>query len=389
MVKPYIPPAAYKCQKCDRKEDLLLCVRCGEAAYCSPRCQKKDWKSHKKFCRQTDRVDLASFFPVLACIADISHAIHGCDQHIALRHTIINAPNPSTPPETLPDGRRARVVRLGAPVDKVRFAQDVTYWWPKGETMSVRAKLLDRVLREGNVLPIVVGTCIAIMLSIYCSPHATTPNPTRLRYKSSGIADFGVARGKVRVNPEEQLVYIHPDGKTIQYGQDPNNHYWIYFETQKGETIYLDCNLYTLNYCVGYTPTIYLTPAEARSHMRLLPALFWDRMMRKWQRAKLIQVPNLTEHKRTSFLRDKDLHRAMGLCHVEGADTYRFTGNCMALFAGMMGKVEGKTPSEKNVRTMIDTMRQGVKHIVHALTDGKWKSFPSDPQMRADLDTDT
>lgn len=386
MVKPYVPPKAYKCQKCDREEDLLLCVRCGETAYCSTRCQRKDWKSHKKSCKPTDRVDLASFFPVFAAIADIAHANFG--EHVALLHRITNSPNPSTPPETLPDGRRARVVRLGPLIDKAQYACDVVHWFPKGETMSVRAKLVDRMMREGHVLPIVVGTCIAIMLSIYCSPHATTPNPTRLCYRSSGIADFGVARGKVQVNPEEQLVYIHPDGK-IQYGQDPNNHYWIYFETQKGETIYLDCGLYTLNYCVGYTPTLYLSPPEARSHTRLLPALFWDRTMRKRQRAESIkQAPDLIEDKRISFLRDSYLHRAMEQCQVEGVDTYRFGKDCMTFFAVMMGRVEGKTPSEDDMITMIDTFQHGVRLIVHALTDEKWKSFPSDPPMRVDLDID-
>ena len=30
----------------------LLCSACGSVSYCSPACQKKNWKMHKKVCKQ-------------------------------------------------------------------------------------------------------------------------------------------------------------------------------------------------------------------------------------------------------------------------------------------------------------------------------------------------
>jgi len=37
------------CNTCS-KEAKFECVQCREAIYCSPECQKKHWKFHKKFC---------------------------------------------------------------------------------------------------------------------------------------------------------------------------------------------------------------------------------------------------------------------------------------------------------------------------------------------------
>lgn len=42
------------CQWCtDVGMEKLRCTRCQVAFYCSPRCQKKDWKRHKKWCNKS------------------------------------------------------------------------------------------------------------------------------------------------------------------------------------------------------------------------------------------------------------------------------------------------------------------------------------------------
>jgi hypothetical protein len=46
-------PSCTKIKRTDengRERPLALCSRCGVAAYCSPECQRADWKEHKKLC---------------------------------------------------------------------------------------------------------------------------------------------------------------------------------------------------------------------------------------------------------------------------------------------------------------------------------------------------
>ena len=45
-------PVFYKCNKCDHISiKLLLCAKCKCTRYCSPDCQKQDWRNHKVICR--------------------------------------------------------------------------------------------------------------------------------------------------------------------------------------------------------------------------------------------------------------------------------------------------------------------------------------------------
>jgi hypothetical protein len=50
-------PEKEGCLKCDAAttkagNPLLKCSKCKTAQYCSPDCQKKDWKKHKQTCKQ-------------------------------------------------------------------------------------------------------------------------------------------------------------------------------------------------------------------------------------------------------------------------------------------------------------------------------------------------
>lgn len=41
-----------ECQKCGASGDLKVCSGCKQVSYCSPACQKQDWKTHKPQCRR-------------------------------------------------------------------------------------------------------------------------------------------------------------------------------------------------------------------------------------------------------------------------------------------------------------------------------------------------
>lgn len=43
------------CRNCQKEStDLLRCSKCREANYCDQECQKKDWQSHKSYCKSKD-----------------------------------------------------------------------------------------------------------------------------------------------------------------------------------------------------------------------------------------------------------------------------------------------------------------------------------------------
>jgi hypothetical protein len=46
-------PVEKKCFQCDATGQLKRCSACRVACYCSDACQKKNWKEHKHFCRET------------------------------------------------------------------------------------------------------------------------------------------------------------------------------------------------------------------------------------------------------------------------------------------------------------------------------------------------
>ncbi|EDR13138.1 uncharacterized protein LACBIDRAFT_308645 [Laccaria bicolor S238N-H82] len=123
-----------KCSQCSkRKSRLLLCSGCGERIYCSKECQQTDWKAHKVSCGgyivyiqcptshsrsctlgKTHRIDLNAFYPFLACLSELNHLHAQKPTHNALRHKIINSPNPDSD-EIIdcPDGTTALLIHLG------------------------------------------------------------------------------------------------------------------------------------------------------------------------------------------------------------------------------------------------------------------------------------
>ena len=55
--QPQSQPQKESCLKCGAAttkagNPLLRCSKCKTVSYCSPDCQKKDWKKHKQMCKQ-------------------------------------------------------------------------------------------------------------------------------------------------------------------------------------------------------------------------------------------------------------------------------------------------------------------------------------------------
>jgi hypothetical protein len=252
--------------------------------------------------------------------------------HFALRHRIINSPNPGSKANLLPDGSWANLVVLGDPIDQSQMGSES--WWPTAMSPAVRSKFLRRVVTEGMVLPILTATCFALLTEMYTNPSGENDYRPRLNYRSSPITDFGIAAGSARVHDQDRLAYYQPSEKNFRRGQDPDEHYWLYFTTIRGENIILDCAMFTFNMCLVVTDEPYVPPGVS---LGCSPAYFGER--------KLAQItPDLqTERKRVSALRDP-LLQSLALCNQDG-----FRKGELDTLSAFMESVSGKAPTQEEV----------------------------------------
>jgi len=304
--------------------------------------------------------------------------------HPALTHQITNSPNPYTPAGALPDGTFARIVHLGSPITQIGFKADFSGWWPKGRTATIRGKLMRRIAREGKVLPLVTATCLSLMLALYSTTTASTTEGrrVRLRYRSSPISDFGIAAGSARVTPDDRLAYIMPDQSVLK-GQDPNDHYWIYFRTLKGEEVVLDCNLFTFNMCLVVQTRPYIFDA-AGMFPSLAPLWFKDRTM---TRNLPPRDPLLTEMRRVSVLRDDKLRTALQHVDIKADGSLGIPKETVHAVNALMSKVAERAPTESEQECCIDAILNGTNIILDVtVRTERWKQFPVQPQTGIESD---
>ncbi|KIJ64408.1 hypothetical protein HYDPIDRAFT_89936 [Hydnomerulius pinastri MD-312] len=377
-----------KCAVCGATVNLSLCSSCGERVYCSSGCQRKDWSAHKASCGKTERIDLGAFYPIFAITFDKFHAHQETGIHPALLHQIVNEPNPNAHPTQLPDGWEAKLIILG---DEIRDKYNIgsAEWWPKALSDKVRSKLMRRILREGNLLVKLIAICLSILAEFYTTTSGAAKKETRfrLRQSSSPISDFGIACGPTRVTSQDKLAYYFLNEDKIIRGQDPDDHYWIYFTTARGQEFTLECGMFTFNMCYMIQTDPYLpqgAPIWSSAAMPFAPAFFRDRVLQK-------NTPDLhKETRRFSVLRDTSLQEAVaqiqeGFSAADLKKIYTFTGR--------VAKRECTAKEKKllGVYTML-----ACNEISTVLESGSYKNFPAspsgaieqDPGELDDLDTD-
>src|SRR5882724_10177874 len=221
-----------------------------------------------------DRIDLSTFYPILATLVECAHLSPWKPQNPALHHVILNNPSPDTDSSILPDGWMANIVELGDLLN--RSAPDADRkWWPRAPSGYVRRKLWLRILREGYVLPILTMLSFGLLAEIYTTTSSTkSVRPrVRLRYLSQPIADFGICRGRVSVDASDVLGYAYTKSRKFTHGQDPDDHYWLYFTSVRGEEVLLDLALFTFN----FTNMVQTAPYLPACPHPLVSAFFRDR----------------------------------------------------------------------------------------------------------------
>lgn len=322
---------------------------------------------------KTDKIDLTSFYPLLACLVEKSHNHPAKPVHLALLHQIVNNPTPDCHPTSF-DGWVSKLVILD---DQISSSPGTENWWPAANPM-VRCKLLRRIFREGYVLPIVTAVCIALLAEMYTTTSGISAagdhkqRRVRLRYRSSPIADFGIAVGSTRVTNQDKLAYFRLSDGTFIRGQDPEHHYWIYFTTVRGEEIVLDTAMFNFNLCLIVDTEVYLP--QLAPHSSFAPAVFRDRSIRE----DALELH--TERKRISVLRNEAFHRAV--MH----STEEFSEADMHVFYRFMEELSGKACTQKEKELLGNFARNNCNVIGDTLDDRRWIAFPSTPAISTEQD---
>ncbi|KAJ6584016.1 hypothetical protein DFH09DRAFT_1144050 [Mycena vulgaris] len=372
--KVYLPleklGRCHACSKTPNSGALKLCAACGE-----------DWPTHKAICGtvsaasiisidnlcagKTDRIELETYYPFLAYMAEAAHLSPSKPLHPAVSHAIVNSPNPGSAPAEFPDGSAAKLVMLGDPLDLTEIGS--AKWWPTAMTDKVRGKFFRRIAREGYSLPIAISICLALLAEMYNTTAVDSTNGqperrTRLTYKSSPIADFGVVAGSVDVKSQDKLAYFSLSDMSFVRGQDPDDHYWIYFTTIRGENILLDCAMFHIQHPYLCND---LPPLDSA------PAFFRERAIDR-------HAPDLhTERTRMSVLRNADLHLAVAY-PLEPID--------MKLVCGFMETLAGRAMSPVELEFTYKSYNLHYCAIAINVDMRAWVDWPASPGLGIEVD---
>ncbi|KAF9446355.1 hypothetical protein P691DRAFT_733474 [Macrolepiota fuliginosa MF-IS2] len=344
-----------KCGVCAKTTALRLCSSCASAIYCSKECQRADWREHKLFCAQTQQVNLKVFYPFIAYLFDylrhrgpksgedlpknldpfilskfeqlgLGTRPHKSDfyLHPVFRHKILRAPAPGARKATPSENTLHHNVVLGEKhnvgLSRIPDPAKLSIWW-RGKPPLVSIKLYLHALRETFILEITVTISLLLLSEVYSThlsrgtseggPKTWKHRPCfRLEYGHSPVSDFGICKGRIRgkTNRVQTWTYYEPKTNTRTTVLDPDNHYWLYFRTIKGEEIILDCCSYSygMETCVDASGCIKCLPSMFRHHgSARTPANF-----RTAQDADR-QLYTLVEEKRFSVMHNTKLHKAL------------------------------------------------------------------------------
>ena len=325
---------------------------------------------------ETDRIELRSFYPYLALIVEQFHNSVALEGHPALNHMIVGGPKRIRQV----NGTTCTVISLGDPVSFDDFVQKPGAWWPQYPSAIDARRLRDRITREGNTLLINTAICIALLAELYTTTSDAGAkrqdwqfhHRTRLTVRSCPIADFGIMAGSVSGPGIGQLAYYDTLAKSTTYGQDPNDHYWIYFTTIRGEVLYLDCGLYTLSPGDVLKADPYVAD-HLTERFTLIPAFLRDSVVRK-------TMANIhTERSRTSVLKNTEFLEAL---MRNQRDFDKENGE---LYSQFMQGISGKETSARDKRLVTPFVQVTRAQIRANLLNMRWKAYPPEPTLVSDV----
>lgn len=325
---------------------------------------------------ETDRIELRSFYPFLGLIVEQFHNSVALEGHPALSRVLVGSPKLIRQA----DGTTCTVVSLGDSVSFDELVKNPEAWWPRYPSATDARRLRDRITREGNALLINTAICVALLAELYTTTSDTDAkrqdwqfhHRTRLTVGSCPVADFGIMAGSVSGPGIGRLAYYDTVTKSTTYGQDPKEHYWVYFVTIRGEVLYLDCGLYNLNPGNVLKADPYVAD-HLTERFTIIPAFLRDSVARK-------TMPNIhTERSRTSVLKNTEILEALMRNQRE------FEKENGKLYSRFMESISGKETSARDERLVTPFVQVTRAQIRANLLNARWKAYPPEPTSVPDI----
>ncbi|KAJ2914705.1 hypothetical protein MD484_g5697, partial [Candolleomyces efflorescens] len=320
-----------------------------------------------------------------------THRLHELrPHHRALTHKIVSAPDFRDSADGIrefPDGSGVlgRIITLGDPIHLDTALAHPEEWWPSASDEDTRDLLTQRIISEGFILPSILGTLVTLMSAMYATTYTSAKGKgkgterkrqIRLKYYGSPISDFGIVKGSVNIDARHRMGYLIPSEPLFIKGQDPDDHYWIYFTTAAGRDIYLDCGLYAFH--KGRVLEAQPYSKHGMAPLTWCPTYFVD-LMSSSGKNKLEALPSVehTERERFSVLRDPSLEEVARHCptnlnpeHVEA-------------IVGFLNKVSSSTRKRSYLeQKMAVTWSIGSFFIMQLnLENREYLNFPDEPAL--------
>lgn len=273
------------------------------------------------------QINLKTFYPFIAYLFDYLRRVADPKNPTHLSHIrkIVKAPVPRVHRATRSTQMIHHTIVLGE--DHVTSDNGVSLlFWKQHQTKFEDIfKLYYQTIREVWIPELTLAISMTLLAEIYSSDYAqpmempvrnaislpNDPKPCfRLEYGRSPISDFGICRGKIRSkkNCVQVWTYYDPRNRTRTTLADPDNYFWLYFKTIRGEMITLDCCSYSFGMECFIDAGSYI--AKLPEHVRAIesarvPAFFQTPQDRHRQPYELV------EEARFSVMHTKDLHDAL------------------------------------------------------------------------------
>lgn len=323
---------------------------------------------------RTVQLELSTFYPFLACMAESCHRNTRKPPHPALSHQVLNDVNPGSPVYRLPDGSSSRLLILGNELsqDSMRDPSSME-WYPAAGSLKGTSRLIKRILREGFALQICMAICTSLVAELYTTTSSARSREkrVRMRYNSAPLSDFGICVGSVNIRPQDKLAYWLPDGELFK-GQDPTEHYWMYFTTVQGEEVILDCSLFSLNLRTMVPTNPY---SGTFSMLPYVPAFFHCHTSRTAQIHK--------ERRRISVLRNPKIHEA-----IRSTENGAFTPADAKRLCDVMEELSGQTCSDTQRELVLRWVVGCCAMVDDCLKGEEWRHFPERVRSRMEVDSE-
>ena len=309
----------------------------------------------------------------------------GAGLHPALKHKILRAPMPGSRRATSTESSLHHTIVLGEKYDlqisDLPNLQKLPSWW-KGHKTLEGMQMFLHVIRENYIFEVTVAISL-LLLSEICSTHMARSSGKpggpcweprecfRLEYGHSPVSDFGICRGRIqgKANRVQTWTYYNPKAASRTTVLDPNQHYWLYFRTIKGEELILDCCAcpYGMEGCVDASPCLKKLPSQFRDcGSARTPAYFYAS-----QRPE--ECPNshaLIEEKRFSVMQNSTLYGALGWDLFGGRNKKQHE-----IIRNFMEDVQG-TPSTSSQEDRVRDYRTfGALMLGQVLIGKNWKEW--------------